>query len=437
MGLHSLLQTRAAAGRPVRVGLIGAGKFGTMFLNQVPTTPGLEVVAIADLSTDRIGEQLGAAGWDEADRRRVAIFGDGLDVAHHPDVEVVIEATGSPEAGTCHARAAIAAGRHVVMVTVEADALAGPLLAEEAAEAGVVYTMAYGDQPALVAEMVDWARSCGFPVIAAGKGTRFLPGFHQSTPDTVWRNMGYDPDQARAERLNPQMFNSFVDGTKSAIEMAAIANACDLAAPSAGLSFPPCGVDDLAWLLRPRDEGGMLEGKGMVETIACEERDGRPVFRDLRWGVYIVFEAPNAYAVNSLARYGVGIERTGKYAALYRPFHLIGLELNVSILSAALRGEATGVSRAFNADVMATAKRDLAEGEVLDGEGGYCVWGKLVPASASLAAGALPIGLAHGVRLNRAVSAGETVRWDDVEVDESGAAVQARRAMEQRFGRRG
>ena len=436
MTLHSLLRARSAAGRPVRVGLIGAGKFGTMFLNQVPTTPGLEVAAVADLSTDRILEQFGAAGWEETEYRRVAIFDDGLDVVRHPDVEVVIEATGSPEAGIRHAREAIAAGKHVVMVTVEADALAGPLLAQEADEAGVVYSMAYGDQPALVAEMVDWACCCGFPIVAAGKGTRFLPGFHQSTPDTVWGNIGYEPDQARAEGLNPQMFNSFVDGTKSAIEMAAIANACDLAAPSAGLSFPPCGVDDLAYLLRPRADGGMLEGKGMVEVVASEERDGRPVFRDLRWGVYVVFEAPNGYAVRSLARYGVGIERTGKYAALYRPFHLIGLELNQSILSAALRGEPTGVARAFNADVVAVAKTDLAQGRMLDGEGGYCVWGKLAPAAESLTAGALPIGLSHGVRLKRSVAAGDTVRWDDAEVDTANPAVQFRRAMEQRFGRR-
>jgi predicted homoserine dehydrogenase-like protein len=435
MSLQNALQKRAKSGRPVRAGLIGAGKFGTMFLAQVATTPGLEVVAIADLSTDRIQAALGQVGWDEARRARVAVLDDALAVAGHPEVEVVVEATGNPEAGILHARAAIGAAKHVVMVTVEADALAGPLLADEARAAGVVYSMAYGDQPALVAELVDWARACGFPVIAAGKGTRYLPGFHGSTPETVWANLGFDPAAAKAEGLNAQMFNSFVDGTKSALEMAAIANACDLAAPSEGLSFPPCGVDDLPHVLRPRADGGMLEGKGMVEVVACEERDGRPVFRDLRWGVYVVVEAPTDYARRCLAQYGVRTDRTGRYAALYRPVHLIGLELNVSVLSAALRGEATGTVSAFNADVMATAKRDLRAGEVLDGEGGYCVWGRLAPASASLAAGALPIGLAHGVRLRRAVPAGETVRWDDVELDEGRPAVQARRAMEQRFGR--
>ena len=429
MNLYSKLQS---SDRPVRVGLIGAGKFGSMFLSQVPTTPGLEVRAIADLSTDRILDALGTVGWDQAQYEGVAVLDNGHDLCAHPEVDVVIDATGHPEAGLLHARAAIRHGKHIVMVNVEADVLAGPLLAEEARAAGVVYSMAYGDQPALTAELVDWARACGFRVIAAGKGTKYLPGYHQSTPQTVWRNIGFDPEMAKADGLNPQMFNSFVDGTKSAIEMAAIANACDLAAPE-GLSFPPCGVDDLPHVLRPKADGGMLEAAGMVETIACDERDGRPVFRDLRWGVYVVMEAPNAYAAKCFAQYGVKTDATGRYAALYRPVHLIGLELNVSVLNAALRGEPTGQARAFNADVMATAKRDLAAGETLDGEGGYCVYGRIAPAASSLARGALPIGLAHGVRLTRAVPAGEVVRWDDVEIDEARPAVQIRRAMEQRF----
>lgn len=431
MNLYNLLQARPT---PVRVGLIGSGKFGSMFLNQVPTTPGLEVSVIADLSPDRAKAAMAHVGWPDEQIAAVRLLDNGSDLAAHPDVDVVVDATGSPAAGILHARTAIRNGKHVVMVNVEADVLAGPLLAQEARDAGVVYSMAYGDQPALTAELVDWARACGFPVIAAGKGTRYLDGFHQSTPDTVWRNIGLDPDMAAKDGLNPQMFNSFVDGTKSAIEMAAIANACDLRAPTTGLSFPPCGVDDLAHVLRPRDEGGMLEGKGMVETIASDERDGRPVFRDLRYGVYVVIEGPNDYAKLCFRQYGVTTDSTGKYTALFRPFHLIGLELNISILNAALRGEATGAARGFNADVMATAKRDLAAGEMLDGEGGYCVYGKIAPASLSLEHGALPLGLAHGVKLLNPVRQGETVRWQDVEHDEASPAVQTRRAMEQRFG---
>ena len=433
MNLYALLQSR---GRPVRAGLIGSGKFGSMFLNQVPATPGLEVSVIADLSPDRARHAMAHVRWPDERIDTVTILDNGVDLCAHPDVDVVIDATGSPAAGIRHARAAIANGKHIVMVNVEADVLAGPLLAEEARAAGVVYSMAYGDQPALVAEMVDWARACGFPVVAAGKGTRYLPGYHQSTPDTVWGHFMLDPEQARADGLNAQMFNSFVDGTKSAIEMAAIANACDLRAPRDGLSFPPCGTTDLPHVLRPRADGGMLEGKGMVEVIACDERDGRPVRDHIRQGVFVVIEGANDYAKLCFQQYGVTTDSTGQYAALYRPFHLIGLELGVSVLSAALRGEPTGHSRAFNADVMATAKRDLAAGEMLDGEGGYCVYGKIAPAADSLAQGALPLGLAHGIKLKTSIPKGQVVRWQDVEIDEADDAIQTRRAMEQRFGQR-
>ena len=433
MNLYTKLQAQAADGRPVRAGLIGAGKFGSMFLSQVPTTPGLEVTAIADLATQRAQAAMKTVGWDRDRIDRTGLETDGTALARRDDVDVIIDATGHPEAGIAHARAAIAGGKHIVMVNVEADVLAGPLLAAEAREAGVVYSMAYGDQPALTAELIDWARTCGFRVMAAGKGTKFLPGYHQITPQTVWDHYGLTADEARAAGMNSQMFTSFMDGTKSGIEMAAIANACDLTAPAEGLAFPPCGVDDLAQILRPRAEGGILEDTGMVEVVSSEERDGRPVARDLRWGVYVVVEAPNDYAAACFRQYGLKTDETGRYAALYRPCHLIGLELGVSVLSAALRGEPTGTPRAFNGDVMAAAKRDLASGEVLDGEGGTCVWGKLAPAEKSLSLGALPIGLAHDATLLRPVKAGAVVTWQDVEIDPARPAVQARRAMETRF----
>ena len=433
MNLHRMLAARAEAGRPVRAGLIGAGKFGSMFLAQAPTTPGLMISAIADLAPDRARAACRAVGWSEERIAATAFVEDGAALARRDDVEVVVEATGSPAAGIAHARAAIAAGKHIVMVNVEADVLAGPLLAEQAREAGVVYSLAYGDQPALTAEMVDWARACGFRVVAAGKGTKYLPLYHRVTPDDVWTHYGLTPEQAKAAGMNPQMFNSFLDGTKSAIEMAAIANACDLDVPSDGLLFPPCGVDDLPFVLRPRADGGVLERAGIVEVVSSLERDGRPVFRDLRWGVYVVLEAPTDYAAACFRQYGLRTDPSGRYAAMYKPFHLIGLELNISVLSAALRGEPTGQPHKFRGDVAAVAKRALREGETLDGEGGYTVWGKLLPAATSLRPAALPIGLAHGVRLVRNVAEGATLTWDDV-VAVHGAAAQARREMEARFG---
>jgi predicted homoserine dehydrogenase-like protein len=432
MNLHHLLEKRRAAGRPVRVALIGAGKFGSMFLSQVPHTPGLEVPVIVDLDPDRAREACKTVGWDAA-RIAATRFTDDAAAATGDNIEVIVEATGNPAVGIRHARAAIAAARHIVMVNVEADVLAGPLLAEEARRAGVVYSLAYGDQPALTAEMVDWARAIGFHVVAAGKGTKYLPAYHDVTPAGVWSHYGLTAGEAQSAGMNPQMFNSFLDGTKSAIEMAAIANATGLDVPASGLSFPPCGVDDLPHVMRPRDKGGVLEKSGVVEVVSSLERDGRPAFRDLRWGVYVVLEAPNDYAAGCFRQYGLKTDASGRYAAMYKPYHLIGLELNISVLSAALRGEPTGQPNDFRGDVAAVAKRDLFAGEMLDGEGGYTVWGKLMPAAKSLAAGALPIGLTHRVRLTNDIAHGAVVRWSDVEVNAGDDAVVTRRAMEARF----
>jgi predicted homoserine dehydrogenase-like protein len=429
MNLMPRLAARREAGKPVRAALIGAGKFGSMFLSQVPHIEGLEVAVIADLDPERARAACRNVGWDEARIARTRFVDDGAAAARADGVEVVLEATGHPAAGARHALAAIEAGRHVVMVNVEADVLVGPVLARKAKAAGVVYSMAYGDQPALVSEMVDWARAAGFTVAAAGKGTKYLPAYHAVTPDDVWAHYGLTPEAAKAAGMNPQMFNSFLDGTKSAIEMAAIANACELDVPEAGLAFPPCGVDDLAHVLRPRAVGGQLERDGMVEVVSSLERDGRPVFRDLRWGVYVVLKAPNDYAAACFRQYGLPTDATGRYAAMYKPFHLIGLELSISVLNAALRAEPTGSTRSWRGDAMAVAKRALKAGEMLDGEGGYTVYGRLMPAAASKASRALPIGLAHGVRLTRDVAAGQPVTEADVALDESQPIVSLRREL--------
>jgi len=442
MNLASLLAARAAEGRPVRVGLIGAGKFGTMFLAQGRLTPGLHVAAVADLSAERARAALARAGFaaeaavtgpDAALKGAATWVTEDAEALIAAPLDVVVEATGDPGAGIAHALACIAQGRDVVMVTVEADVLAGPLLAEKAREADVVYSLASGDQPALISELVDWARACGLPVVAAGKGTKYLPAYHASTPETVWEYYGIDPEAARRGGMNAKMFNSFLDGTKSAIEMAAVANATGLAAPADGLAFPPAGCDELPRVLRPRREGGVLERAGMVEVVSSLRRDGAPVARDLRWGVYVVFAAPSAYVARCFAEYGVATDETGCYAALYRPYHLIGLELGVSVASVALRREPTGAPAAWRADVVAVAKRDLAAGKVLDGEGGHTVWGRLMPAAASCARGALPIGLAHGVALRRPVPQGVALGYADVVIDEALPAVKVRREMEARL----
>ena len=396
-----------------------------------PASPDSEVAAIADLDSDRARAACRNVGWDSARIARTHFAARGRDACLDERVDAIVEATGNPAAGIAHALEAIAAKKHIVMVNVEADALAGAFLARKARAAGVIYSMAYGDQPALIAEMVDWARAAGFSVAAAGKGTKYLPAYHTVTPDQVWEHYGLTAEEAKKAGMNSQMFNSFLDGTKSAIEMAAVANSCELDVPHDGLSFPPCGADDLASVLRPRQVGGVLAGEGMVEVVSSLARDGQPVPRDLRWGVYVVFKAGSDYAASCFKQYGLPTDPSGRYAAMYKPYHLIGLETSISVLNVALRGEPTGSCRAWRGDAVAVAKRDLKAGEMLDGEGGYCVYAKLIAAARSLALGALPIGLAGQVKVLRDVAAGDFVKAADVALDENLQAVRIRHAMEQ------
>jgi predicted homoserine dehydrogenase-like protein len=444
VNLHRLLMERTASGKPLRVLLIGAGKFGSMFLAQARRTPGIHVVAVADLAVPRARDSLARTGWppeqcaarslDEAHSKgSTFVTDDAGAIIERGAVDIVVEATGSPAAGIHHALACIKHGKHIVMVNVEADCLAGPLLARRAREAGVVYSLAYGDQPALICEMVDWARAAGFEVVAAGKGTKYLPAYHDSTPDTVWGHYGFTPAQVAQGDFNAQMFNSFLDGTKSAIEMAAVANATGLTPAPGGLAFPPCSADALAQVLRPLADGGALHHRGQVEVVSSLERNGGPVARDLRWGVYVTFAADSDYVRRCFSEYGLTTDESGNYAAMYKPWHLIGLELSISVASVGLRGEPTGCATDFRGDAVAVAKRNLKEGETLDGEGGYTVWGRLMPARDSLALGGLPIGLAHGIRLTRHIPKGSAITWNDI-VSAKSETVRVRREMETLFG---
>src|SRR5690606_26172088 len=430
MSLHAKLRARAAAGRPVRVALIGAGKFGSMYLAQIPRTPGVHLAAIADLAPDAARTNLERVGW-EAGRAAASdideavangttwVTDDWERVVGDARIDVVVECTGHPIAAVDHCLAAFANGKHVVNVTVEADAFCGPLLARKAEEAGVVYSLAYGDQPALICDLVDWARSCGFPVVAAGRGHKWLPHFAQSTPETVWGHYGLTPEQAERGGLNPKMFNSFLDGSKPSIESAAVANATGLGVPSNGLLYPPASIQDIPFVTRPVSEGGVLERKGMVEVVSSLEKDGRSIPYDIRMGVWVTIEAETDYIKNCFEEYNAHTDPSGRYFTLYKRWHLIGLEVGMSVASVALRGEPTGVATEWNADVVATAKRDLHPGEILDGEGGYTVWGKLLPAATSARMGGLPLGLAHQVKLVRPVAAGQTLVWEDVAIDTS------------------
>jgi predicted homoserine dehydrogenase-like protein len=445
MNLYSKLVERQAEGRPIRIGLIGAGKFGSMYLAQACRMPGVHVVGIPDLSPARARENLERIGW-EADRYRAASLDDAIEtgashlgdsweaLVSHPLIEIVVECTGNPVAAVEHCLAAFHHGKHVINVTVEADAFCGPLLAHKARSAGVIYSLAYGDQPALACDLVDWARTCGFPIVAAGRGHKWLPQYRESTPDTVWDFWGLTAEQARRGGLNPKMFNAFLDGSKPAIESAAIANATGLEAPENGLAFPPGSVDDIPTLMRPKSEGGILDRKGMVEVVSSLQPDGTPIPYDIRKGVWVCFEGDTDYIRRCFEEYKVVTDPEGRYMCSYKKWHLIGLELGVSVAAVGLRNEPTGVATCFNADVVATAKRALQPGEVLDGEGGYTVFGKLAPARSSLTRGYLPLGLAHSVKVIRPIAKDQPLTWADVAMDQSLAAYKVRKEMETLYG---
>lgn len=441
MNLYSLLRERAAAGRPVRVGLVGAGKFGSMVLAQARLIEGMHIVGVADLNVEKAHAALARVGW-EKDRYQAKTLGDAVKngttcvlenaaaLADCQEIECIIEATGHPIAGVRHALSAIEGGKHVVMVNVEADAMCGPLLAARAKAKGLVYSMAYGDQPAIICELVDWARSCGFELVSAGKGMNYEPRYRYSTPDTVWGFFGWTEEEVAKGDFNPKMYNSFTDGTKAAIEMAAVANGTGLDCPDDGLAFPPTGLHDLASVFRPAADGGRLARSGLVDIAASQEPDGREVFNNIRYGVFVTFKAPTEYARACFKQYGLLVDKSGWYGSMWRPFHMIGLETSISVLSAVLRGESTGCSKEFRGDAVATAKRDLQAGEMLDGEGGYAVWANAIPATKSLAQGALPIGLAHNVKLKRPVKKDTVVRFDDVELSHDLDVVKLRQEME-------
>ena len=442
MSLHQQLLLRQSTNNPIRVGVIGAGKFGSMFLSQAIRIAGIHVVGIADLNPEQAKSNLLNVHWsagqfsaqsiDDADKNGNTYICDNYEaLVKHPAIELIVEATGNPIAAADHVLAAFSYGKHVISASVELDAFCGLAIAQAAGKAGVIYSMAFGDQPAMVCDLVDWARTCGLEVAAAGRGHKWRPDFRFSTPDTIWENWGLTLAQAQRGRLNPKMFNSFLDGTKPAIESAAIANACGLDVPSNGLQYPLGCIDDIPSLMRPKAVGGTLEKTGMVEVINGLKPDGSEYDFNIRMGVFVVVEAVTDYQRKCLEEYKVKTDDTGRFMCLYKQWHLIGLELGMSVANVGIRAEATGIAREFRGDVVAVAKRDLAVAEILDGEGGFTVAGQLRPARVSRQINALPLGLTGGVKIKRAVKADSILTYDDVVIDEQLTAVKLRRELEQ------
>ena len=420
---------------PIRVGVIGAGLFGSNLIDQVERAPGMMTAAIADIDREKAAgslERNGVVndeirlvnGTTEADTAMAdgdrAILSDGVDLAR-AEVDVVVEATGIPEVGARHAFVGLTAGTHVVMVTVEADTVVGPILSRLADRNSVTYSMAYGDQPALIVELCDWARTVGLDIVAAGKWNPYLEENHYATPDDIFDRIGFEEEFVERQNLNPRMYNSFFDGTKVAVEMCAVANATGLKPDVPRMHLPTAELSEVPKTLRPKGEGGILEGMGVVDTVSSLYPDGSAVERDVSLGVFVVTTTPEPRVQEYLDQYaGTGLYTAsdGKYQLFYRPYHLPGLETPVSVANAALRNEPTGTSRERVGEVVAAAKRPLEAGEELDGGGGYTVYGTLVDADDANDEGYVPFELLDGATVTSEVGPDEIVTNDDVELDQ-------------------
>ena len=435
-------------GAPIRVAIIGCGRFGSMMVSQIKRASGMEVAVACDLDAGRAAATLGQAGYDADGYVEASTLGEANDaiedgkpvvtqdtaLAIGTEVDVVVEATGNPDAGARHAFESIMAGKHVVLVTVETDVVVGPLLKRMADSAGVVYSLAYGDQPAVIEDLYDWATSLGFEVVAAGKGTKYLPEFRTATPDEALGLYGYSPEDIEKRDLSPRMYNSFLDGTKSAVEMCAVANMTGLLPDVPGMHFPPASVEEIPALLVPKEDGGILSRSGVVDVVSSLRRDGATIPNHLQWGVYVVVTTDSPYLRSCMQDYGMATDPSGTYAVMYRPYHLVGMEAPVSIAKAALYNEPTGAPGAHVGEVVAAAKRFLKPGEVLDGEGGYTAYGLLVEAAHASTDSFLPIGLCHGAKIVRPVTQGQVISYSHVEVPEGGFLRSLRRVQEEGAG---
>jgi predicted homoserine dehydrogenase-like protein len=445
LNIPSQLRSRS---EPVRVGVVGAGLFGTNLIDQMERVDGLRTAVVADIETDKAVNTLRAAGVPGSEVRVVddpeganeaveagdrAVLADGLDCCR-ADVEVVVEATGIPEAGARHGYTAITEGKHVVMVTVEADTVVGPILAHLAENRGVTYSMAYGDQPSVICELYDWAETVGLDVVAAGKGNAYLEENAHGTPDDIWERLGFTEEFVENQELNPRMYNSFFDGTKVAVEMCAVADATGLEPDVPGMHLPPAEIPEIPEILRPERDGGILEKAGVVDTVSSLYRDGSEVEFDLDFGVFVVTTTPNERVQEYFAQYsgsGLYTAGDGEYQVFYRPYHLPGIETPVSVANAAIRNEPTGVADRHVAEVVGAAKRDLEPGDGIDGGGGYTVYGQVESADRAAREDHVPLELLDGAEVVEPVGTDEVVSYGDVRLDTDSFIYHLRRLQEE------
>ena len=428
-----LLAERAAQNNPIRVGIIGAGKFGGGLIAQISRMKGMETSVVADINLDHARSAHAVSGVptddlviagnssaiDDAIRQgRRVVTEDGLLVTQSDLVDVVVEVTGIPEVGARMAYEAITHNKHVVMVNVEADVTVGPILRHLADSAGVVYSLVDGDQPGCTMNIVDWARTLGFEIVAAGRGTIFFDDDRAGPPDSVPARFGFDEDALQRRNINLKMYNSFRDGTKAQVEMTALANAAGLPPDIRGMHEPSVNLADIPHAFSTQEEGGILSRHGVVELANSVATDGRTMLDDpLKMGVFVVVRTDHPFIQEDLAFYNLHASQNGNNYLLYRPYHLVAVEAPISIAQAALYGQATGAPLTTPvAEVITVAKRHLEDSEILDGGGGYTVVGLCEKAGVARDERLLPLGLAPGAKLKQDVAEGEAITYDMVDL---------------------
>ena len=416
------LEALKREGRPFGVAVVGAGQMGSGLVRQVARTPGLRVAGVCDVVEARAAAAAAGAGLRaepaaaaedvgrlvRAGRTAVGARADWFVDAE--GVDAVLDATGDPETAAALALAAIARRRPFVTMTVEADVTVGPILAWMARAAGTVYTVAAGDEPAVLCEMVDAARLMGLRVVCAGKGKNNRLD-RTATPAAV-------AAEAATRGMSARMLAAFVDGTKTMVEMAALANAAGLHVDRPGMHGPEADLADLLRIFVPETDGGILRRSGAVEYA----------IGDVAPGVFLVVAADDAVVRGDLHYLKMGV---GPYYLLHRPYHLASLEAPLSVIRALLYGEVTMAPRGQPvATCSAVAKRDLAAGEVLDEIGGETVYGMADAVERAAAARALPIGVVAGARVLRDAPRGTVLTADHLALDETRSVVSLWRLQE-------
>lgn len=444
-----LAELRARASNPILIGQVGVGRMGRGIVDQISTMVGMRVRAAADMDGDRALRAFTENGWD---RGQVCVTDDlgtardalraGKAVATQDPLlvpglplEAVVEATGDPTTGAQVAAASIEAGHHTVMLNVEADVVVGPLLAARARRRGVVYTLAAGDQPGAIFEMTEWARTLGFEIVCAGRGTVLFPDDHHATPETY-------AEMAARNRMNPKMYNEFRDGTKSQLEMVAVSNVLRMPPSTRGMHEPYCKWQDLGRVFALKADGGLLDRAGVVDMANAVDEAGDYVDEDKVFpGVFVVVTSPHPGVRSSMSAlfepgFGGTAQQWGPNWGLFRPYHLACVEVPMSVARAIVQGRPTGdLEGGPVAELIAIAKRDLLLGDELDGGGGYTVYGLSERIEVARRERLLPFGFAYeGTRVSRRVGRDQALTWDDVDVDTAGPLYAMRQEQDRLFG---